>query len=41
VSRDGQVCGELEPTGVLPECLKEIEFSGFALPVDIFTKKEN
>jgi pilus assembly protein CpaF len=41
VSRDGHVCGVLEATGVLPECLKEIEFSGFTLPADMFQKKGN
>ena len=32
----GRIDGELEPTGIIPQCLKEIEFSGYALSRDIF-----
>lgn len=38
---DGRIHGDLEPTGVIPECLKGIEFSGYSLPSEIFKKGEN
>jgi pilus assembly protein CpaF len=41
VGQDGRVYGELEPTGVLPLCLEEIEFSGYSMPAGLFAKKEN
>lgn len=40
IKPDGRIYGSLDPTGVIPGCLKEIEFSGYTLPEGIFEKGE-
>lgn len=37
----GRIDGELETTGIIPQCLKEIEFSGYAISEDIFKQRKD
>ncbi len=38
---DGRIEGDLEPTGTIPLCLKEIEFSGYAISEDLFKQRKD
>lgn len=38
---NGRIEGELEPTGIIPQCLKEIEFSGYTISEDIFKQRRD
>jgi pilus assembly protein CpaF len=37
----GRIDGGLEPTGIIPQCLKEIKFSGYVISEDIFRQRKD
>lgn len=41
IRSNGRIDGELEPTGIIPQYLKEIEFSGYAMSEDIFKHRKD
>lgn len=38
IRSNGQIYGDLEPTGIIPQCIEEIEFSGYPISREIFKK---
>ncbi len=38
---DGRIEGHLSPTGIIPRCLEEIEFAGYALSENLFKERKD